>query len=54
MLDIDTGALNGPHGLTVVGGKLYFTAEGAKATASLDIARRALSSGNWLYYEDLL
>jgi YVTN family beta-propeller protein len=36
--DIDTGALNGPHGLTVVGGKLYFTAEGAKAIASLDPA----------------
>ena len=32
--DIDTGALNGPHGLTFVGGKLWFTAEGAKAIAS--------------------
>jgi YVTN family beta-propeller protein len=33
---IDTGALNGPHGLAFVGGKLYFTAEGAKAIASYD------------------
>jgi YVTN family beta-propeller protein len=32
----DTGALNGPHGLTFVGGKLWFTAEGAKAIARLD------------------
>jgi YVTN family beta-propeller protein len=30
---IDTGALNGPHGLAFVGGKLWFTAEGAKAIA---------------------
>src|SRR5258706_12055564 len=29
--EIDTGALNGPHGLVFVGGKLWFTAEGAKA-----------------------
>jgi YVTN family beta-propeller protein len=36
--DIDTGALNGPHGLTFVGGKLWFTAEGAKAIARLDPA----------------
>jgi YVTN family beta-propeller protein len=35
---IDTGALNGPHGLAFVGGKLYFTAEGAKAIASYDPA----------------
>ncbi len=34
--DIDTGALNGPHGLTFVGGKVWFTAEGAKAVASYD------------------
>lgn len=32
----DTGALNGPHGLTFVGGNLWFTAEGAKAIARLD------------------
>jgi YVTN family beta-propeller protein len=31
--DIDTGALNGPHGLAVAGGKIWFTAEGAKAVA---------------------
>jgi len=36
--DIDTGALNGPHGLTFVGGKLYFTAEGAKVIARFDPA----------------
>lgn len=33
LTDIDTGALGGPHGLTYVGGKLWFTAEGAKAIA---------------------
>jgi YVTN family beta-propeller protein len=31
--DIDTGPLNGPHGLAFVGGKVWFTAEGAKAIA---------------------
>jgi DNA-binding beta-propeller fold protein YncE len=36
--DIDTGALNGPHGLAFVGGKVWFTAEGAKAIASFDPA----------------
>ncbi|HYL65210.1 MAG TPA: YncE family protein [Candidatus Methylomirabilis sp.] len=36
--DIDTGALNGPHGLVFVGGKVWFTAEGAKAVASYDPA----------------
>lgn len=35
---IDTEALNGPHGLAYVGGKLWFTAEGAKAIARLDPA----------------
>ena len=34
--DIDTGALNGPHGLAFVGGKVWFTAEGAKAIATYD------------------
>jgi YVTN family beta-propeller protein len=34
--DIDTGALNGPHGLASVGGKIWFTAEGAKAIATYD------------------
>ncbi len=36
--DIDTGALNGPHGLAFVGGKLWFTAEAAKAIARYDPA----------------
>jgi YVTN family beta-propeller protein len=34
--DIDTGALSGPHGLAFVGGKVWFTAEGAKAIATYD------------------
>jgi YVTN family beta-propeller protein len=34
--DIDTGALNGPHGLEFVGGKVWFTAEGAKVVATYD------------------
>lgn len=36
--NIDTGALNGPHGLAFVDGKLWFTAEGAKAVARYDPA----------------
>jgi YVTN family beta-propeller protein len=36
--DIDTGALNGPHGLTFAGGKVWFTAEGAKVVARYDPA----------------
>jgi YVTN family beta-propeller protein len=36
--EIDTGALNGPHGLVFVGGKVWFTAEGAKAIARFDPA----------------
>jgi YVTN family beta-propeller protein len=36
--DIDTGALSGPHGVTFVGGKLWFTAEGSKAIARYDPA----------------
>ncbi len=35
---IDLGALRGPHGLTFVGGKLWFTAEGAKVIGSYDPA----------------
>ena len=34
--DIDLGALNGPHGLTFVGDKLWFTAEGAKTIGRFD------------------
>jgi YVTN family beta-propeller protein len=33
---IDLGALRGPHGLAFVGGKVWFTAEAAKAVASYD------------------
>jgi YVTN family beta-propeller protein len=36
--DIDTGALNGPHGVAFSGGKLWFTAEGAKTIARFDPA----------------
>jgi len=35
---IDLGALNGPHGLMFTGGKLWFTAEGAKVIGSIDPA----------------
>lgn len=38
LADIDTGALNGPHGLVFTAGKLWFTAEGAKVIARLDPA----------------
>ncbi len=34
--DIDTGALSGPHGLAFAGGKVWLTAEGAKAIATFD------------------
>lgn len=40
--DIDTGALTGPHGLAFVGGKVWFTAEGAKAIARFDPATGAI------------
>jgi DNA-binding beta-propeller fold protein YncE len=40
--DIDTGVLNGPHGLAFVGGKLWFTAEGAKVIARYDPASRKI------------
>lgn len=36
--DVDTGALNGPHGLAFVGGKVWFTAEGAKAVGRFNPA----------------
>jgi DNA-binding beta-propeller fold protein YncE len=35
---IDLGALRGPHGLAVAGGKVWFTAEPAKAVGSYDPA----------------
>ena len=34
--EVDTGALHGPHGLQFAGGKVWFTAEGAKAIATYD------------------
>ncbi len=37
---IDLGALRGPHGLTFVGGKVWFTAEAAKAIGSYDPAEK--------------
>lgn len=37
--DVDTGALNGPHGLAFMAGKVWFTAEAAKAIASYDPAK---------------
>ena len=36
---IDLGALKGPHGLDFAGGKVWFTAEAAKAIASYDPAK---------------
>jgi YVTN family beta-propeller protein len=35
---VDTKPLNGPHGLTFVGGKVWFSAEGAKAVGRYDPA----------------
>src|ERR1700724_710676 len=40
--DIDTGALNGPHGLVFVGGKVWFTAETAKVVARYDPATASI------------
>ena len=39
---IDLGALRGPHGLTFVGGKTWFTAEAAKAIGRYDPATRTI------------
>jgi YVTN family beta-propeller protein len=39
---IDLGALRGPHGLDFVGGKLWFTAEGAKVIGSYDPATQKI------------
>jgi len=36
--NIDTGALIGPHGIEFAGGKVWFTAEGAKSVARYDPA----------------
>lgn len=40
--DFDTGALNGPHGLDFAGGKVWLTAEGAKAVARFDPAKNTI------------
>jgi YVTN family beta-propeller protein len=37
---IDLGPLRGPHGIAFAGGKVWFTAEGAKAVASYDPASK--------------
>ncbi len=39
---IDLGALRGPHGLTFVGGKTWFTAEAAKAIGRYDPATKSI------------
>src|SRR5215471_1245650 len=39
---IDLGALKGPHGLTFIGGKVWFTAEAAKAIGSYDPASQKI------------
>jgi YVTN family beta-propeller protein len=39
---VDLGALNGPHGLAFAGGKLWFTAEPAKAIARYDPETRKI------------
>ncbi len=42
LASIDLGALRGPHGLDFVGGKVWFTAEAAKAIGSYDPATRKI------------
>jgi YVTN family beta-propeller protein len=42
LMPIDLGALRGPHGLAFVGGKLWFTAEGAKVMGSYDPATQKI------------
>src|SRR5215469_16294830 len=42
---IDLGPLRGPHGLAFVQGKVWFTAEGAKAIGSYDPGSRSV---NWI------
>lgn len=41
---IDLGALRGPHGLMFVGGRLWFTAEGAKVVGSYDPATKKIDT----------
>jgi len=42
MTSIDLGPLRGPHGLMFLGGKVWFTAEAAKAIGSFDPAKGAV------------
>jgi YVTN family beta-propeller protein len=42
MPSVDLGPLRGPHGLTFVGGKTWFTAEAAKAIGSYDPASKSV------------
>jgi YVTN family beta-propeller protein len=39
---VDLGALRGPHGLQYIGGKVWFTAEAAKAVGSYDPASKKI------------
>ncbi len=39
---VELGALRGPHGLTFVGGKVWFTAEAAKAVGRFDPSRKVV------------
>jgi DNA-binding beta-propeller fold protein YncE len=39
---VDLGALRGPHGLAFMGGKVWFTAEAAKAVGSYDPATKSV------------
>ena len=39
---VDLGALHGPHGLDVAGGKVYFTAEGSKVIGTYDPATQKI------------
>ncbi|HEV3307572.1 MAG TPA: YncE family protein [Candidatus Sulfotelmatobacter sp.] len=42
LTSVDLGPLRGPHGLVYVGGKVWFTAEAAKAIGSYDPANRSV------------
>jgi len=46
LASIDLGALRGPHGLDFAGGKLWFTAEAAKAIGSYDPAIQKI---DWIF-----
>jgi YVTN family beta-propeller protein len=46
LASIDLGALRGPHGLDFAGGKLWFTAEAAKAIGSYDPATQKI---DWIF-----